>query len=153
MKPVKFKPYLQLSKTSQGRKSPIFISLTQYSQTALISVGHSVPIAAWDTEECKVYEKKPRITSKHEQSLSKEELMALKKEYSKAIVLSNASTINTDIENRMLELTLLQNKLRVNNENLDIKTLKKIYTHNPGLDKRNDFIKFGDELADRLLKN
>ena len=153
MKPVKIKPYLKKSKISHGGKSPIYISVTRNSKESLISVGHSIPLEAWNKEEGRVFEKKPKVTSKQEKTLTKEELSALKKEYSEAIVLYNAKTINTDIENRMSELSLLQSKLRVTNESLEVKNIKKIYTHDPDLDRSKNFIKFGYELAARLFKN
>jgi site-specific recombinase XerD len=153
MKLPKIKPYLKKSKVYNNNESPIYISVTRNGKEVLISLGYTIPQEAWNKAEGRVYETKPKISALQKAALTEGESELLKEEYSKVIIPYNAKTINSEIENKIAELTLLQNKLRANEESLEVKNIKKKYTHNPELDRDKNFIKYGIELADRLFKN
>jgi site-specific recombinase XerD len=75
-----------------------------------------------------------------------------RKQYSKAKVLNNAKTINREIDNKIAELTLLQNNLRATHGRLDTKSIKKIFELNPNLDRSKNFLIYADRLRDNLLQ-
>ena len=152
MKLPKIKPYLKISKVYSNGTSPIYISLIRDRRQSLISTGHSIPGEAWNEREGRVYESKPRINPMQKATLTEGELAMLKEEYAKAKVLSNAKTINQEIENKIAELTLLQNKIRANDESLDVKSIKKKFDINPDLDRTKNFIAYGEGLTDTLLQ-
>jgi site-specific recombinase XerD len=151
MKLTKIKPYLKKSKVYANGTCPIYISLIRNRRQSLISTGHSIPAESWNEKEGRVWESKPRITPMEKATLTAGELEELKRLYSAAIVLSNAKTINQEIANKIAELILLQNKLRANEESLDVKNIKIRYDVDPDQDRTKNFLAYWQGLVDKTL--
>lgn len=119
----KIKPTLFKGKTYSNGSHPIMIRITQNRKHTYKSIGHAVNEEAWNPDEGKVWEKKPVLTKRQERQLNSVKLQGLKKLYSKAVVLSNATHINTAIDDAVTEFYNLFQKMKVNEEDL---TLEKI---------------------------
>jgi integrase/recombinase XerD len=152
MKLPKIKPYLKKAKVYGNGTSPIYISLIRNRKQSLISTGFSIPHNAWNEKAGRVYESKPKIGPMEKATLTEGELAMLKEEYTKAIVLSNAKTVNQEIENKIAELTLLQNKLRANDESLNVNNIKRKFEIDPNQDQTKNFLAYWQGLVDKILK-
>lgn len=148
MKLAKFKPYLKKKSVYKDGTSPIYICIKKYRKESLINVGYSVPAEAWNEEEGRVYETKPKITAVHRATLGFEALEKM----AAIVVMTNAKTINSEIERKLSELTLLQDKLRASSEDLEPDEIKTRYLSNPNEDRSKSFIAYAKEIYGNLLK-
>jgi len=148
MKLAKFKSYLKEKSIYKDGTSPIYICIKKYRKEALINVGYSVPAQAWNEEEGLVYESKPKITLTMKNSLPFDELEKL----ASIVVVGNPKTINSEIKRKLSELTLLQDKLRANGEDLEAHEIKQRYLINPNQDRSKSFIAYANEIVNSLLK-
>ena len=148
----KIKAVLFTSKTYKDGTHPIMIRITQNRKHLYRAVGYSVLSEAWDDDTQFVYEKKPQITKRQEGQLNADKLLELKVRYKDAIVLHNARHINTAIKDKIDELLGISEKLKVNDEQVDLKAIKsKLFPQELG-DRTKSFSIFANEFRDRFLK-
>lgn len=146
----KIKAVLFTGKTYKDGTRPIMVRITQNRKQIYKAVGHSVLPDAWDEDTQRVYEKKPQITQRQERQLNPTKVHELKERYKHAIVLHNALTINSDIETKLAEVSGISNKLKVNEESLDIKNIKAKLTPVTFGDRNKSLLVYGNELRDKL---
>jgi len=152
MNTPKIKAVLYKSKTYKDGSHPIMIRITQNRKVIYKAVGHSVVPDAWDEENHCVYEKKPQITKKLEGQLNPQKIAELKKRYPDAIVVHNARHINTAIKDKIDEVSDISQKLKVNEETVDLKNIKNKLNPNDSGDRNKSFLVFGEEYRDNFLK-
>lgn len=152
MEAPKIKVVLYTSKTYKDGTHPIMIRLTQSRKASYISVGHAVPKDAWDEDSQQVYEKTPKITKRQEGQLKPAKVVELKERYKYAIVLSNAAHINSDIINKLSELSEISQRLRVNDESLASSNIKHMLIGNNVADRNKSFLTFAYGYRDNYLK-
>jgi site-specific recombinase XerD len=152
METTKIKAILYTAKTYKDGTHPIMIRITQNRQRIYKSVGHSVVPDSWDEENCCVYEKEPKITKRQEGQLKPEKLAELKERYKHSIVLPNASSINSDIHDMLDELAGIKDDIKINKENLDLKTIKNKLNPNESVDRNKSFTAYGEAHRDKFLK-
>ncbi len=148
----KIKPILKSKKDKNGR-CPIYISISKDRRQRLIHVGFVVPPNAWNKREGRVYEVKPRLTPALSAKHTQGEIAMLKEEFATAVVLHNAKTINSEIQNKVSALVQLQTKLRSNDESLDLKNIKKQFDTDPDSDRAKNFLIYAEEARDNLLRS
>lgn len=148
----KIKAVLFTSKTYKDGTLPIMIRLTQNRKLLYTSVGHAVPADAWDEDAQRVYEKQPKITKRQEGQLNPKKLAEVKERYKHAIVLHNADTINSDIEDKLAEVAGINQKLKVNEESLDLRNIKNKLNEPEEGDRNKSFLAFGKGYRDNYLK-
>lgn len=152
MSTPKIKPVLYKSKTYKDGSHPIMIRITQDRKLLYKAVGHAVVPDAWDEENCCVYEKDPKISKRQEGQFKPEKLAELKERYKHAIVLHNAGNINSDIQDKLEELAEIKDDIKINKENLDLKTIKDKLSPNESVDRNKSFIAYGEAHRDKFLK-
>lgn len=148
----KVKAILFKGKMYKDGTHPIMIRITQNRKCTYKATGHSVVTDAWDEDEGKVYEKKPRISKRHEGQLNSSKLKEIKIRYSSALVLSNAKQINSVIADTIAEINTINNKLKANDERLDVSNIKKQINPNKDVDRNASFKAFAIEKQEKLLK-
>ena len=148
---TKIKAVLYTGKTYKDGSHPIMIRITQNRKRIYKAVGHSVVPDAWNDENHCVYEKYPKITKRQEGELNLQRLAERKEKYKNAIVLNNAGTINTDISDKLAEVSGLTQKLKVNEESLDLKNIKTMLNPQELGDRNKSFITFANEYRDKFL--
>lgn len=153
MKLPKVKAVLFKSKTHKDGSHPIMIRITHQRKVIYKGTGHSVTPDAWDEDNSLVYEKKPTVTKRQEGQLNSEKLRELKTRYANAIVLSNAKHINSAIVDAISEINAINQKLKINEESLDLKNIRKKLNPDPTSNKRVSFLAFGRDKQERLLKS
>lgn len=149
---VKIKAVLYTSKTFKDGTHPIMIRITQNRKLLYKSVGHSVPKDAWDIDTNRVYDKKPTISKRQEGQYTVEKLTELKERYRHAIVLHNAGTINSDIEGKLNEVAGINQKLKINDEAVNLKVIKTKLSRQDQGDRDKSLLVFGAEYRDNFLK-
>lgn len=150
MSEIKVKPILFTGKKYSDNKSPIFIRLTKDRKVSYISVGKSANIENWDSEENRVYEKKPKITPQHKTKLSEKEFLRLKAEYKRAEVLKDAIKINSDIESKVKEVYDKIKELKDSKKPTSIKIIKD-EIDSKGNENHNSFIDYANKVANDYL--
>lgn len=146
----KIKVVLFTSKTLKDGTHPIMVRITHNRKHTYKSVGYSVHINAWDEDNHRVHDKKPLITKRQEGQLSEAKIVALKAAYKDAIILSNASAINNAIIDAVNSAETVKNKLKVNEESLDVKNFKATLSPKEHKSRNKSFIVYGKELRDRF---
>jgi len=149
---TKIRAVLYTGKTYKDGSHPIMIRLTQNRKRIYKAVGYSVLPDAWDDDIQQVYEKKPVLTKRQEAQLSPAKLVDVRERYKHAIVLHNASHINSALQDKLAEIEGVNQKLKVNDESQDIRNIKnKLNTPEDG-DRYRSFLAFGKEYRDNYLK-
>ena len=148
----KIKAVLYTSKTYKDGSHPIMIRLTQNRKLLYTAVGHAVHKIAWDEDSQRVYEKQPKITKRQEGQLNPSKLAEVKERYKHAIVLHNADHINAAIEDKLDEVAGINQKLKVNEESLDLRNIKSKLNAPEEGDRNKSFLTFGKEYRDNYLK-
>lgn len=152
MNTPKIKAVLFTSKTYKDGSHPIMIRITQNRKLLYKSVGHAVVPDAWDEENHCVYEKAPKITKRQEGQLNSEKLAEIRERYKHAVVPHNAGTINSDIKDKLDEIAGINQKIKVNEESLDLKTIKTKLSYQVIGDRNKSFLAFAKEYRDNFLK-
>jgi site-specific recombinase XerD len=152
MKPAKFKAFLFPKPYSDGHY-PIYIRIYHNAKSSYVSVGHSIPLGAWNPDKDETWEAKPSITNGMKANLSKEEIKAFRDKQKDIILLPNASKINSDIRAKMAELESLQNRLSVNEESITSGILKrKVDKRDIAEKSRKDFLLYIEEVAKKKFE-
>src|ERR1022692_2408424 len=152
MKEIKLKPVLFLSKTYADGTHPILIRITGNRKVQYEGLGYSVPFEAWNPLEQRVFQSRPKATEKLLERYPPQKRNEIKRLYNEAMVLSNAKTINTDIENKITEISLALNKMKANEESIDVKSIKRRISTATNKGRESSLLVFGDEMADNYLK-
>ena len=151
MKGVKIKPVLFTSKVYSNNTHPIMVRTTKDRKLSYESIGHSVPIDAWDKYEARVFTTRPKVNEKSKADLPVKIYEYYKKYSSKAIILSNAKSINADIEDRLAEITLTLAKMKANEEHMDLSNIKLRLRNKNEAGRHESILKFGEEMRDNYL--
>lgn len=149
---TKIRAILFTGKIYRDGSHPIMIRVTQNRKRIYKAVGHAVLPDAWNDELQQVYDKKPVITKRQEGQLSPAKLLELKERYKHAIILHNANHINGAIQDRLNEIEGISQKIKVNEETHDLRTIKNKMNTPAEADRNRSFLVFGREIRDRLLK-
>lgn len=149
----KVKAILFKGKVYADGTHPIMIRVTKDRVRTYKAVGHSVPEYAWDTESHLVFEKKPSITKGQEGRLNEAKLKELTNLYKNAIVLHNAHHINSAIKDMIRDIGNINEKLKVNNESLEIDNIKSKINPNKKIDQKKNFIAYGEYMRDNYIKS
>jgi len=131
---------------------PIMIRITQNRKHTYKAIGHSIAAEAWDDDAHLVYEKKPHITKRQEGQLNSQKLSEVKLRYQRAIVLANATHINSAINDKISEISSLNNKLKANDESLEVKHIKAKLRPDMDGDTAKSFLKYGERFRDKFFK-
>ena len=148
----KIKAVLYRNKTYKDGTHPIMIRITQDRKTSYQSVGYSVVPEAWDEQAQRVFEKKPQITKGQEGQLKPETVEKLKTQYRTARILPNAAHINAAIDDKIDSISSIAQKLKVNEESLDVKHIKSKLKPSTQGDRAKSFLVFAEEYQDKFLK-
>lgn len=148
----KVRAVLFKSKTYKDGSHPIMIRLTQNRKLLYTAVGHAVHADAWDEDTQRVYEKQPKITKRQEAQLNPKKLAEVKERYRHAVVVHNAAHINSAIEDKLDEVAGINQKLKVNEESLDLRNIKSKLNAPEEGDRNKSFMTFGREYRDNYLK-
>jgi site-specific recombinase XerD len=147
----KVKAILYGAKSYSDGTHPILIRITFNRERIYKSVGFSVEENAWDELNGLVWEKKPSITKRQEGQLKQEKLKELKSKYGSAFIISNARHVNTVIQDSISEVNSIIQQLHVNDEKIDLKTIKeRLNPANIG-DRKNSFFVYAKERQDLLF--
>jgi hypothetical protein len=149
MKEVKLKPVLYTSKKYADGTYPIMIRITFLRKPFYEAIGHSIVKEAWNPLDSRVFESKPKFTQKIIESYSPAKAKELKDLFAHSIVLSNCKTINSDIENRLNEVSQVLNKMKANEESLDARSIKSRICPENSKKKSNSLIVFGDKMTEK----
>jgi site-specific recombinase XerD len=153
MKNPKVKAVLFQSKVYRDGTSPIMIRITKDRKPIYRSTGFSVPPEAWDQDNCTVFEKKPNVTKRQEGQLNSEKLLELKGRYSCALILPNAKHINSNVSDLIAEVLSSTQKLRVNDQEMGIESLRKMLRPEQNGARTISFITYAHERTDKLFKS
>src|SRR5438045_1438420 len=143
MDTTKIRAMLFTGKTYKDGSHPIMIRITQNRKRIYKAVGHSVVTDAWDDDTQQVYEKKPAITKRQEGQLSPSKLAEVRERYKHAVVLPNAAHINAAIQDKLDEIEGISQKIKVNEESLDLRNIKSKMTAPSEGDRNKSFLVFG----------
>lgn len=149
---TKIRAVLYTGKTYKDGSHPIMIRITQNRKRIYKAVGYSVLPDAWDDDTQQVYEKKPVISKRQEGQLNPSKLQELKERYKHAIVLHNAAHINAAISDKLDEIEGVSQKIKVNEESLDLRNIKSKLNAPEDGDRNKSFMTFGREYRDNYLK-
>lgn len=152
MDTTKIRAVLFTGKTYKDGSHPIMIRITQNRKRIYKAVGYSVVVDAWDDDTQQVYEKKPSISKRQETQLSPAKLAELKDRYKHAIVVHNAAHINTAIQDNLDEIEGISQKIKVNEESLDLRNIKSKMTAPAEGDRNKSFLVFGRGYRDNYKK-
>lgn len=148
---LKIKAVLFKGKIYADGTHPILIRVTNNRRHTYKAVGYSIKDYAWDEENHLVYEKKPIITKRQEGQLSNQKLDYLKHRYANAILLYNAKQINEAIKDKIVEISLITQKLKVNGDSLDIHNIRSNIKPNSGNSKNLSFTVYATAKQEKLL--
>jgi integrase/recombinase XerD len=149
----KVKAVLFTGKLYKDGTHPILIRISNNRKHTYKKTGFSVATENWDTDNRKVYEKRPQITKKQEGYLNKEQLSVLKEKYKNAYVLSNAKHINSVIDNLIASINALNQKLQVNEESLSVKNIKAKLNPNYQSTHPSSFFVKGNSIEDKFRRS
>lgn len=149
---TKIRAVLYTGKTYKDGSHPIMIRITQNRKRIYKSVGHSVSPDAWDDDIQQVYEKKPSITKRQEGLLNHQKLNALRERYKHATVMHNAAHINAAIQDKLGEIESISQKIKVNDESLDLRNIKSKLTAPTEEDRNKSFMVFAKGYRDNYFK-
>jgi integrase/recombinase XerD len=139
-------------KTYSNGTHPIMVRITKDRKHTYKSIGHAIPPEAWDNENNMVYEKKPAVNKRQEGHLNTEKLLALKERYKNAIILTNAKHINSVIVDTISEINNINQKLKVNDEDFDIITIRSKIKPSKEANRASDFLLFGKDMSEKFMK-
>jgi len=148
----KVKAVLFSGKTYSNGAHPIMIRITHDRKHTYKATGFSIHPDAWDVENCLVYEKKPVITKRQEGQLKAEKLAELKERYKRAVVLSNAAHVNAEINNLIQDINAVNKKLEVNEQSLDVRSIRRVISPSKGLNTTEHFFEYAGDIRERFLK-
>ena len=138
------------SQADNSGNYPLYIRIYFKGKSSYISTGYIIPSGAWNKEKASVWEAKPSLTKKLQESLSKEEIKAFKQRQKGIILLPQAAKINSDIRGISAKLEAIQNKLHVNQEEVSADILKRQYENKDKAENaRRDFIQYISEISSR----
>jgi hypothetical protein len=103
---------------------------------------------SWDFENNKVYERKPTVSAFQRENLDKTHLDALREHYKSIQPLTNAKTINNEIELAINDLIQIINRLDANGESYTANKVKEIYSK-PTKSNKTTF----NEYAQKIIEN
>lgn len=155
MKAPKIQPVIYKQKTYKNGRHPIMIRMTQLGKLRYISLPDSIREENWDSDQYRVYERKPMLTQRQKDVLNVDELKERKARYAKAIVLLDAKSINQRISNLLNQINdvlkiLDVNKIAPTSENI----IDRLKNNNTDDELANSFIGYAlGELADRESQN
>lgn len=141
------KGYLFPKPYSNG-EFPIYIRIYFNAKTNYIPAGYEIPSGAWNEEISEVWESKPTLTPKLEESLSPAGIKAFREKQKSIILLPNAVKINKDIREIISKLEEIQKKLEVEKQEISAKILKIHYENKDKTENaRKDFFQYFQEVA------
>jgi site-specific recombinase XerD len=153
MKPAKFKAFLFPKPYSDGN-FPIYIRIYQNTKSSYVSVGHSIPVGAWNQDKSEVWESMPSLTKGMKEALSKEEIKSFRDIQKGIILLPNAVKINSDIRAKNAELENIQIKLTANDEAISSEILKNKADKKDISEKaKRDFLLYIDDIIKRKYES
>ncbi|HLO70052.1 MAG TPA: site-specific integrase [Flavipsychrobacter sp.] len=151
MSSIKIKAVLFTSKKLKDNTHPILIRITHDRKSIYKSIGYSAPIEAWDSENSRVFEKKPQISKRQEGQLNSEKIIALREIYKKAIVLSNATAINQAIANGLNSAETAKTYVNVVEKDVSIEKIKETLYPEKNVNRKLSFLSYAEEVRDRFL--
>jgi len=149
----KVKAVLFTGKKYKDGKHPILIRITQNRKHTYKSTGFAISPEAWDNDNSQVYEKKPQVTKRQVGQVNSSKLTDLQERYRSAIILTNAKHINSVIQNTIAEINTLTQKLKVNEQSLDVKSIKLILDPSSSSNNKLSFTFLGKEIYEKHLRS
>lgn len=154
MKAPIVKPILYISKVYSDGTHPIMVRITKNRKRVYKAIGYSVLQENWDFENDCCYEKKPAISKRQEGQLNSTKLIELKKRYSQAKILSNASHINSIINDAVADINNISDKLKINEESLEVENFRqKLNPKKETMDIKINIHVYGTSLQEKYLKS
>lgn len=150
---TKIKPYL-FPKPYNNGEHPIYIQIYRNSKRSYVSVGYSIPLEAWNISKAEVWESKPKITKEDKETKTAEELKKLKRERHSAVILPNATKINSEIRHSITRLEDIQQEMEVHNQEITSASLKRLYENkDKNENAKKDFLKYIEDVSGRKYQN
>lgn len=151
MSSIKIKAVLFTSKKLKDNTHPILIRITHDRKSIYRSIGYSAPVEAWDSENNRVFEKKPQISKRQEGQLNNEKILELRETYKKAIVLSNAAAVNQAIVNGINSAETAKNYVNFVEKDVSIEKIKETLYPEKNINRKLSFLSYAEEVRDRFL--
>jgi integrase/recombinase XerD len=153
MKQPKVKALLRTDKPLSDKTFPIWVRISHNRKSSYIATGYSCQEEEWNLEASRMYEGRPRITSKDTEDLNPQELKDLRKAFSVVKVNPLAKRINSDIDKKIRMILSLNDKLEANDEHISSRTIKRQLKNKDSGYSSKSFIQYWENQNKNLEKN